>query len=544
MIKLREIYYKKYRNKNFSFFINKKEYSYQVINVTFKYSNKLYNQVNKDTFVMFGYKYSDLRMKDCICVINGQVVAVETNQPVKNPIDEDLLGKYFKYEDGVYKLSTTPPTLNSGANLRELLYKNGFYCNGIHYVRMKRSSGSARVGKCLFINEALYKQMHKWEMCGLNVECGQEIDLAALESYISLPTSSIIDTLKINPENILVIDDYESVFKDEVIAVRDNGGYLKANQEVVEVCNSIWDGQGLLDVSVFENYADKGMLLLRNLFFKCCCFNTNIQKWFKDNNITQVSQLNGFTLAKDIKDVKLITTPSSIKYLKFGSLEEWLRCIDDTFGIVKYDKKTHYFDGTMVQTHYQLINTLQMDKDDVKAFLKPSLDFAQQLQSDPAVLKYFIKYPENREISDSPMSDKNSLVYNLMNVNKDFTNTKYYYEFTNDLVRAFYKNLKRGHVYVNGNYSTMLGNPIEMLQSSIGCFYGESQIGIGNIHSTRFEYNKVLLGSRSPHVTMANVWLPINKENKLIDCYFNLTEEIVCVNSINENVLNRLSGAD
>ena len=34
------------------------------------------------------------------------------------------------------------------------------------------------------------------------------------------------------------------------------------------------------------------------------------------------------------------------------------------------------------------------------------------------------------------------------------------------------------------------------------------------------------------------------KENKLIDCYFNLTEEIVCINSIGENVLQRLSGAD
>ena len=93
-------------------------------------------------------------------------------------------------------------------------------------------------------------------------------------------------------------------------------------------------------------------------------------------------------------------------------------------------------------------------------------------------------------------------------------------------------------------FSTLLGNPIEMLQQSIGTFQGESQIGLGNIHSTRFEYNKMLLASRSPHVTIGNIWLPYNTENSEIDKYMNLTNEIICLNSIGENVLQRLSGAD
>ena len=110
--------------------------------------------------------------------------------------------------------------------------------------------------------------------------------------------------------------------------------------------------------------------------------------------------------------------------------------------------------------------------------------------------------------------------------------------------RAYYKNLKNGHVLVNGNYAALLGNPLEMLQQSIGTFEGQSQIGIGNIHCTRFAYGKTLLASRSPHVTIGNIWLPHNAVNKMIDRYFHLTDEIVCVNSIAENVLQRLSGAD
>ena len=117
--------------------------------------------------------------------------------------------------------------------------------------------------------------------------------------------------------------------------------------------------------------------------------------------------------------------------------------------------------------------------------------------------------------------------------------------FSYGLSRAsYYKTLKNGHVMVNGNYSTLVGNPVEMLQQAIGTFTGESQLGIGNIHSKRFAYNQTLLGTRSPHVSAGNIWLPYNVEDEAIDKYFNFTEEILPLNAIGENVLQRLSGAD
>jgi hypothetical protein len=101
-----------------------------------------------------------------------------------------------------------------------------------------------------------------------------------------------------------------------------------------------------------------------------------------------------------------------------------------------------------------------------------------------------------------------------------------------------------GHVLVNGNYSTLLGNPYEMLLQSIGKFDGKSYLGKGNIHNVRFEYGKKLLGSRSPHICAGNILLANNAANENIDKYFYLTEEIVCVNSIGENLLEKLNGCD
>lgn len=561
LIELLDIYYKKYRRNDFSFKVKKHQYTTNVINLTFKYSVKEWNQMNRNTFVKFGYDYRSLTFEDCIAKNDdGEIIGIQVGDKVLSPIKElpkcfDIVNEEIKDKKDKtkikeiqkqYKIIKDPKTLKTNSELRKELYKYGFVCNGVKYCRMKRSSGSARVGKCLFINEELFKPILKFSSGGITLKVGQEVDLAAYESYISLPSSSIIDTLTILPENILLIDDYESVFREDVIKTHNENGCLITTEENCEISNSIWDGQSLIDISLMGDYSCYGMVLLRNLMFKSCCFNCNIQQWFKDNNITDISQLNGKTRANKIEDIKLITTPSSIKYLKFDTLDNWLDNLYPHFGIVKHDKKTHFFGGRLVQTHYQLINTLQLSKDEVREFLQESLDFAQLLRNNPAIVRYYIKYPNINEFKplERPMMDKNDVVYNLMCINDNFTNTKYYQEFLHDLLASYYKNLKNGHVYVNGNYSTLLGNPIEMLQQSIGVFKGKSQIGIGNIHNTRFGYNKTLLGSRSPHVTMGNIWLANNKENKLIDCYFNLTDEIVCINSIGENVLQKLSGAD
>lgn len=546
-IKLQEEYVKATRKRNFYFTVGKKKYTQVIINVKFSYSYKEFNKAGKNTYIKDGYLFKDCEFVDGACVKDGELVAIQTNVEIKEPLPNEILGEYFAYVDGCYIQKKAFPVIKSKSDLRHYLYENGFVCDGIKYVRYKRSSGSSRVGKCLFVNEVVAERMKKWDKCGLKVMENQKIDLAGYEAYISLPMSSIIDTIEIAPENILVVSDYDSKFTDDVVAVEAEDGRLIATRKTTEVTNTIWDGESLMDVSMFEKYQDKGMLLLRNRFFKTCAFNTNIQKWFEDNGITDINQLNGFTLATDISQIKLITTPSSIKYAKFGTIEQWMKNISSTFGIVKHEKETHFFDGRMVQSHYQLINTLQLSYEEVEQLLKPSLDYIGAVRSDPAVLRYHVGYAfkaeeENGEIN--PYKTKNDIIFKMLGINDKFSKTKIYKEFRDALVKGFYRNLKKGHILLNGNYSTLLGNGIELLQQSIGRFDGNSILGVGTICSKRFAAGQRLLGSRSPHVTMGNILLATNANNSLIDKYINMSNEIVYVNSIGENTLCRLSGAD
>lgn len=554
LMKLREVAYNHYRNRS-SFFIDKelnKEFTQRVINVDFNLAYKEWNR-HGDIYVRDGYGMSDIKAVgkygDMTFYKDGICIGVKVGNVSEDDTDVvwDNVPKYFTYDKVNHKicLGKAIPTLMSRSELRHDLYENGFVCNGIEYVRYKRSSGSSRVGKCLFIDKNLYPAMHKWELCGLKIKEGDKIDLAAFEAYISLPSSSCIDVLEIQPENILVIDDYESVFEDDVVAVHGEGEDFVAKETRAKVTNSIWDGQSLLDISMYdEHYADRTMLLLRNRFFKSACFKTRIQDWFRDNGITDVSQLKGFTRAKNIEDIKLITTPSSIKYVKFGSLDQWFDNLYTTFGIVKYEKPTKYLDGNMVQAHYQLLNTLQLTREDIGNLLKPNFDYLNLIRKDAAVMRYHLKYPYSLADSDEPCLTRDEIIMKVMGMNSRFTQTKLYDNFRKDLTKAMLKEYRKGHIWISGNYETLIGNGIEMLQESIGCFNGESVLGIGNIHTKRFEYDRTLLGTRSPHINSGDVLLSQNVECELLDRYFASSREVVHINSIGENILQRLQGAD
>lgn len=553
--KLREVAKEIYgKNDILSFKHNGKEYSDKVINVTFKYSSKDFNKIKKNTYVMTGYLLDELNFSDNIAIVSDMIVGIIVSTPTTEKTQYELPDGFDYVEDKegnyVYETKTIGVTY-SRKELRDYLYEHGFNCNGNHYIRLKRTSGSARVGKCLFVEQSLYPKMHEWEMCGLVIENGDAVDLAALESYISLPTSSAIDMINIDPKSILIIPDYDSKFtEDSVIVEMNENKRITVRDGEIDISNSIFDGQSLIDKSIMGKYDRYGMILLRNRFFKSCCFNTNIQKWFEDNGIDNISQLNKdcITIATDIKDIKLITTPNSIKYIKFAPILQWLKQIDSTFSVVKHEKKTHFFDGKMVQAHYQLLNTVQLSKDEVHELLKPSLEYVNLLNTDTDVLKYHVKCSSFDEHDDEAISnvfkDKNDIIYTMMNISNKFYKTKYFYDFKRETCKSYLKNMKKGHILINGNYSVLFGNPYEMLLHTIGKFDGTTSLPPGHIHTTRYCYGKKILGCRSPHISTSNILITENMRHDLIDKYFNLTDEIVCINAIGENTLERLSGAD
>lgn len=156
-IKLREVYEKVYRRMDFSFTHRNKLYSPHVINVTFKYSVCEWNRIGKKGYVKRGYCERRMIFDDGVSVLNGELVGILLGKHVEHALPPEQLEPYFKYdaEHGTYELAHNPKSYLSTAATRKELYQNGFLCDGVHYIRWKRSGGSSRVGKCLFINDAI-----------------------------------------------------------------------------------------------------------------------------------------------------------------------------------------------------------------------------------------------------------------------------------------------------------------------------------------------------------------------------------------------------
>ena len=437
--------------------------------------------------------------------------------------------------------------------LREHFYTNGFCVNGVHYVRYKRSAGSSREGRCLFIDERLFRAMNKWSDCGLK----EQKDLASWESYKALSLSSVKGTVEIPLEGILFVPDLKSTFTEEVVSVEIKDGSLCAEQKNAQITNDIWDGESLLDESLFAgNYADKHMLLLRNKFFKSCAFRTKLQKWFADKHITLSDlKVRGFvTLAEDIAQIVMVTTPDSLKYLKFAgglsekNIKQWAAHTDGTFGVVKWDQPTRFFHGKMVQSSYQLLNTLPLTEEEVRSLLQPSIDYIALLRKDTDFMRYhftdaFAREKDGEEEQQDGLAERADVIFTLLHNCPYFDETALYANFRSDVVRSLKERLKRGHILLNGTNATLFGNGPELLKY----LAGEEMIPElkpGQVRCERFADGAKLLCARSPHITMGNLYCAENALGGGIWDYFDLGENIVCVNAIGENLQQRLNGCD
>lgn len=275
-LKLAEVYERHKSELAYPYLDGKKRFCRAVVSLSFNRAIKLY-ELYGNRYVLNGHSVTDEDMQDHVSIstVGGKptLIAIDVSfrensgyAPVEKPIAEDILGKYFKYDSDTrsYKRSDkTIPTDISCREIREHLYTHGFDIDGIHYVRYKRSAGTSRDGRRLFIAEPLYADMMAWRSCDLSADTAS--DQASWQAYISLTLSSIESTIRLPKKSILIICDRVSRFTENVICVKETDTHdLRAEEKETEIEKVIWDGEALLDAEIFNvnGYGMHGMMLL------------------------------------------------------------------------------------------------------------------------------------------------------------------------------------------------------------------------------------------------------------------------------------------
>lgn len=491
---------------------------------------------------------------------------IEFDEKVKdiNILETEIEFIKDKIEDIKSRVILTKDTL------RKKLYKEGFTLTRrydskdkkVHYVRWCRTSSKARVGEILFINSKLLPKIQKWQRMGLELPKKGECKLVEMMSYETLTASSIVDTITIDPKSILVIKDIESfcncnvdnVVVDEngeceiqTISKEDNGG----------VKNVLFDGQSIGDESLFTGY--NGMMLLRQHMFKSCAFRGDIQLFFRDYcanngldyNTFEVEDMFGRKILA--KNVKIITTDNSCKFLKFKDLlpkgennifEFWCKKVNEdnnTFGICKVEHPSKM--GDFQQSSYQHINSILVSEDEVKEICKDTLDYLDKIKND---LPSFIQHLEETKTD----MNLNQMLIDMYNHNREIGESDFFNSERNKIIKRYMAKLKTGKLRLSGDNLTIVGNPYAMLMSSIGQFDGTDETlpvleeGI-SCYTTRFEDKEELAEFRNPFNSMANMgYLVNNYSNKMKRYFYGFSKNIIAVNMIQTDFQSRNNGSD
>lgn len=436
----------------------------------------------------------------------------------------------------------------NGVNIKYPKYNkktNKYDYEVIHYQMLYRTPGKAKKGSCMFIRSSLYKKAHNFLWMGLKLP-KNNAPIVEIGAYSSLITSSIEGKVKIEPENILILKDVDSFFKTKVLSIElDKDKHCQAiEKDNYEVKNTLFDGQALIDTEIFPEWGN-GYVLLRHHFFKAAAFHTKIQDFFRDyfgdqyETATVTDMWGNKHLAKE---VKLITTVNAIKWSKFNvTYEYWSDRVRENgcqFGIVKTAHVSKL--GDKQRMSYQMVNALNIDN--MSEVLADSIEYVEKLKNNDAEFLKYLRKNQN-------FSNDYVVLLALCEQNPNFINCDYFRERRTDIIHAYTKEIRVGHILQNADNLVIVGNPYGMLMHSVGAnaledptFEHEDECI--QCYTGRFADGEYLAEFRSPFNSRANLGYVHNHYHPLLFKYFNLGTQIIAVNMIGTDFQAKNNGSD
>lgn len=418
----------------------------------------------------------------------------------------------------------------------------------VHYKMLYRSTGKAKKGSCMFIADRLYSKALKFLRMGIRLPENNP-RIVEISAYSSLVSSSIVEKIKIDPKNILVLKDVDRFFRTNIISIETDENkhcYAKKISDY-QLKNTLFDGQALIDSSIFPEWGN-GYILLRHHFCKMAAFSANIQQFFKDywgENYETAAVKDMFGTLHYVKDIQLITTDNAMKWLKFGkSYDDWCKWVYDNgcqFGIVKTAHQSKL--GEVQKMSYQMINALDIDTmDDV---VKESTNYIIRLKTDNTVFLEYLK-------AHSSFSNDYDVLAALCEQNPDFIQSSYFRSRKEHIIRSYILKFKSGKVLQNAENLVIAGSPYAMLlyaaagreeavdedhtftpeNDAIQCF------------TKRFAHNEYLAGFRSPFNGRGNMVYLHNVYCDKLEKYFNFGRQVIAVNMIGTDFQDRNNGSD
>ena len=504
-----------------------------IIGINFDFGAKSYAETLKRVEHSIEMEESQNNDPDRLAKLHDLKERVELNKDLYQKKSKEAIREEF-YRNGVDVTYTT--TNKQGEVVK---------AEKIHYRMLYRSTGKAKAGSCMFISDRLYKKAHNFLYMGIKLPKNNAPILEA-SAYDSLVASSVVDRICINPKNILILEDVDSFFRTNVVSVETNQNkecFAKTIKDY-QVKNTLFDGQALIDKSIFPSWGN-GYILLRHHMCKTAAFKADIKAFFKDyfgEEYNQATVVDMFGNKHYAKDIQMITTDNAMKWLKFDiSYEYWCERVNmngNMFGIVKTAHKSKF--GEVQRMSYQMINSL--DVGIMKNVSKVSREYIMSLKSDDDVFLQYLRDNTN-------FANDFDVLVALCEQNPDFIRCDYFIERRRKIIKGYIHKFKTGKVIQEGDNLVMVGSPYAMLLHAVGEDVEKDDTlkgrdGAIECYTKRFPPNLQLAGFRNPHNGKNNILSLYNVDSEKLDKYFDIGQQCVAVNCIHTDLQDRANGCD
>lgn len=453
---------------------------------------------------------------------------------------------------------------HSKEEIRSLFYNNGVDVkyitkdrNGnikkeeiIHYRMLYRSTGKAKKGSCMFIRDELYDIAHDFLYMGIKLP-EKNAPIVEVSAYAPLISSGIVGRVKIEPENILILKDVDRYFTTNVISIETNKSRhcIAKHIDNYKLKNTMFDGQALIDTSIFPNWGS-GYILLRHHFFKAAAFHTDIQGFFRDyfgDRYETATVIDMFGNEHTVRDIKMITTDNACKWIKdvFGvSYDYWcdrVRQNGCNFGIVKTAHPSKL--GQYQRMSYQMVNSLS--EKTMASICSESVNYVNELKTNTET---FLKYLDKNK----NFSNDYEFLVEMCRYNPEFERSTYFRERKHNIINNYILGIKNGELIQNGDNLTIVGSPYAMLLYAASgkpddvdkdtTF--EIEDGTVQCYTERFEDGEYLAFFRSPFNSKNNLIYFHNHYSDEMKKYFIFGKNVIAANMNGTDVQPRGNGLD
>lgn len=347
----------------------------------------------------------------------------------------------------------------------------GFKINGVKYARLLGTNGGVKNSTIVFVSERIVDEIR------CRIENGRDTSVplvpAKFEAYKALTCSA--STPVRMPEGIIVVNDCETQFVDDVIYVDDdeNGRpvMMPKNGETITLTES--DGYGLMlpslamkwgqDIGV--DYIPSGVNT-RFAWEKGMVFTFDFRE-FAEKVAGSYIVKDAWGVDRDVREAELILTTSMVKlWDSYPSLEEYLKCSKMngyTFGIPKVCPVELESERNL---NYQFIQGYHLTDDDIEELIQPTIrDIHDAIHADWRKTVLFLK---GSGLTDENIMSQDADVAKAVMIDQTMMDDPYVRYKVYNLIKNRIDEAKVGVVKVHGNYSIVCGDPYALCQSMFG----------------------------------------------------------------------------